>query len=44
VYDSSDTYVTFENIVKQTPLEGAGSYTISRNITLPSTATGDRSK
>ncbi|MEI6445074.1 MAG: CARDB domain-containing protein, partial [Nostocales cyanobacterium ELA583] len=42
VYDSADTFVIYEDIVEQTPLAGGGSYTITRNITLPNTATGDR--
>ncbi|WP_039900441.1 CARDB domain-containing protein, partial [Microcystis sp. T1-4] len=42
IYDSSDTYLTGEYISSQTPLAADGSYTITRNVTLPSTATGDR--
>ncbi|MDH6099335.1 hypothetical protein NWP21_10890, partial [Anabaenopsis sp. FSS-46] len=40
IYDYSDTYVTDVYIGEQTPLAADGSYTISRNITLPNTATG----
>ncbi|WP_414521409.1 CARDB domain-containing protein, partial [Umezakia ovalisporum] len=42
ILDSSDTQVTWEYIGEQTPLAADGSYTISRNITLPNTATGNR--
>ncbi|WP_162052193.1 CARDB domain-containing protein [Gloeothece verrucosa] len=40
--DSSDTFVTSESITTQTPLADGGSYTISRNITLPNTGIGNR--
>ncbi|MDB9445782.1 SGNH/GDSL hydrolase family protein, partial [Anabaena sp. CS-542/02] len=42
VYDYWDTYVSDVYISEQTPLAADGSYTISSNITLPNTATGNR--
>ena len=38
----SDTEVTRELIQDQTPLAAGASYTISRNVVIPSTATGSR--
>ncbi|BBD63171.1 YD repeat-containing protein (plasmid) [Nostoc sp. HK-01] len=38
----SDTLVTSESIRTQTPLAAGASYTISKNVTLPSTTTGNR--
>ncbi|WP_339379282.1 CARDB domain-containing protein, partial [aff. Roholtiella sp. LEGE 12411] len=40
--DGSDTLVTSELISTQTPLTADTSYTINKNVTLPSTAIGDR--
>ncbi|MDB9444753.1 CARDB domain-containing protein [Anabaena sp. CS-542/02] len=42
IYDSSDTFITSQFISEQTPLAADGSYTITSNITLPNTATGNR--
>ncbi|MFM6403361.1 MAG: CARDB domain-containing protein, partial [Microcystis sp.] len=44
ILDNSDTYITQEYIDSQTPLAADGSYTITRNITLPNNVafTGDR--
>jgi subtilase family serine protease len=40
--DGSDTFVTSESITSQTPLTAGGTYNVNRNITLPSTGTGNR--
>jgi subtilase family serine protease len=42
VLDSGDALVADEPIVSQTPLGPDGSYTISRAVTIPNTATGQR--
>ncbi|NCT62651.1 MAG: hypothetical protein GPJ03_06150, partial [Microcystis aeruginosa G13-01] len=40
--DASDIFITSEAIASQTPLAAGASYTISRNIALPSNVSGDR--
>ncbi|CCI03111.1 CARDB domain-containing protein [Microcystis aeruginosa] len=40
--DGSDIFITSEAIASQTPLAAGASYTISRNIALPSNVSGDR--
>jgi len=40
--DASDIFITSEAIASQTPLAAGASYTISRNIALPSNISGDR--
>jgi large repetitive protein len=42
-FDNSDTYLTNQYVDAQTPLAANGEYTITKNITIPSTATlGER--
>jgi subtilase family serine protease/protocatechuate 3,4-dioxygenase beta subunit len=42
IFDSSDQYITSRWAGNNTPLAADGTYTATQNITLPSTATGDR--
>ncbi|MCZ8191304.1 MAG: right-handed parallel beta-helix repeat-containing protein, partial [Microcystis sp. LE19-338.1B] len=42
LFDGSDIFITSEAIASQTPLAAGASYTISRNIALPSNVSGDR--
>lgn len=42
VVDFSDTSLDFPFISSQTPLAADGTYTITRNVTIPNTTTGDR--
>lgn len=41
-FDFSDTFLDSEFISSQTPLAADGTYTITRNVTIPNTTPGDR--